>query len=170
MKEKVIMNEWKRKDVFEFFNNFEDPYAGIITPIEITIITNYIKNKNISITEMISYIILKSVNEVEDFKYCLEDGNVYKYDKINLSLTVLNSQNIMQYTNVIEYDADINKFLKTFRKEKHDAELECKEPEQLSANKIYISCLPWFRVISIKHPSYLKEIDSVPRITWSQIN
>lgn len=49
------------------------------------------------------------------------------------------------------------------------AELENKVKEKNSMNKIYISCVPWTRITSVKHPANFKEIDSVPRITWGKI-
>lgn len=169
MKQRIVVKNWKRKETFEFFSSFDDPYMGIGIPVDITSIINYIEGKDISITEMLSYLVLKSINEVDDFKYCLENGEVYKYDKINLSFTVLNSEKMIQFTNIIEYDKQIQNFLGQFRKEKKDAELGRKCKGKITVNNIYISCMPWCRVNFIKHPCLFNEVDSVPRILWGQI-
>ena len=169
MKNKVLVEKWDRKEIFDFFNSYDDPYTGVTTPINITNIIKYIKDNDITFYEMLCYIILQSINDIDEFKYCLEQGKVYKYDHINLSCTVLDSNNIMQFTNSIKYSNELKLFLKNFRKEKQDAELLIKDKEIQSVNNIYISCVPWFRITSVKHPSDFKNIDSNPRITWGKI-
>ena len=159
MKNKVSIEEWNRKDVFKFFSDYNDPYTGATVPINITNIIKYTKDNDITFYETLCYIILRSINDIDEFKYCFEKGDVYKYDYINLSCTVLNSDNIMQFTNVIEYNNDLKVFLKKFRKEKKDAELMKKDKKKQSVNNIYVSCSPWFRFTSVKHPSNFKNIE-----------
>ena len=110
MKTKIDINHWKRKRQFIFFSNFTNPYASVTSVLDVDKIVKISKSNKISFYGMMSYVVLKTLNEIEEFKYVLEDNSVYKYDKINVSFSVLDSSNSINFSRTIEY-ADFNKFI-----------------------------------------------------------
>ena len=48
MKEKIDINTWIRKDHFEFFNTFEEPFFGVTVDVDCTATYQEAKEKGIS--------------------------------------------------------------------------------------------------------------------------
>ncbi len=43
MRIKVDINNWKRKLAYETFSNYNDPYTGIVSKINITDLINFVR-------------------------------------------------------------------------------------------------------------------------------
>jgi len=83
---KTEIKDFKRMDLFKYYNERTNPFAFVTTKVEITNIYNYCKkNKNYYAT--IGYCVAKAMNQVEEFKYRYEDNKIYKYDLISPSFT-----------------------------------------------------------------------------------
>lgn len=125
MKTKIDIYNWKRKLAYETFSSYSDPYTGIVTKIDITNLINFCKQNKISFYGCMTYFVLKSLNDIDAFKYGFgkEDGNefVYKYDTLAATATVINSDNELNFTRYVEYDEDISNFLIEFSKATEDA-------------------------------------------------
>lgn len=48
MRSKVDISKWKRKLAYETFSNYDDPYTGIVTKIDVTNLIEFCKKNNIS--------------------------------------------------------------------------------------------------------------------------
>ena len=69
MRNKIDINNWKRKLAYKTFSNFSDPYTGIVTKIDITNLVNFWKENKISFYGCMTYFVLKSMNEIDAFSY-----------------------------------------------------------------------------------------------------
>ena len=167
MKTKIDINHWKRKKQFIFFSNFTNPYASVTSILDVDKLVKISKQNKISFYGMMSYMVLKTLNEIEEFKYVLEDNNVYKYDKINVSFSVLDSSNSINFSRTVEY-TDFDKFIKLFNDAKTEAESNAEIQYVKDFNKCYFTCLPWIRFTSVENPMNYKIVDSVPRICWGK--
>ena len=48
MKRKIDITKWNRKLAYETFSNYNDPYTGIVSKIDITDLINFCKQNSIS--------------------------------------------------------------------------------------------------------------------------
>ena len=175
MRTKVDINNWKRKLAYETFSSYRDPYIGIVTKINITNLINFCKQNKISFYGCMTYFVLKSMNEIDAFKYGFgkEDGNefVYKYDSLAVTATVINNDNELNFTRYIEYDEDISNFLIEFSKAIDDASNNVPYYKILglkNMNKINITCIPWIAFSNFKDAINLNEKNSKPKICWGK--
>ena len=167
MKTKIDINSWKRKKQFIFFSNFTNPYASVTSVLDVDKIVKISKESKISFYGIMSYVVLKTLNEIEEFKYVLENNDIYKYDKINISFSVLDTSNSINFSRTVEY-TNFNRFIELFDIAKKEAESNTKIKYIKDFNKCYITCLPWIRFTSVENPMNYKVIDSVPRICWGK--
>ena len=167
MKEKIDIDSWSRRDQYKFFSSFVNPYASLTSPINVDKIVKYSKNNNISFYGIMSYVVLKSINDIEEFKYVLENDGIYKYEKVNASFTVLTENNDLHFSRVAEFN-NFNKFISDFELLKNEAENNDVIEYEDCYNKIYITCMPWIRITSLTNPINYNDIDSVPRICWGK--
>ncbi len=175
MKTKIDINNWKRKLAYETFSSYSDPYTGIVTKIDITNLINFCKQNKISFYGCMTYFVLKSLNDIDAFKYGIgkEDGNefVYKYDTLAATATVINSDNELNFTRYVEYDEDISNFLIEFSKATEDASNNVPYYKILgleNMNKINITCIPWITFSNFKDAIDFNEKNSKPKICWGK--
>lgn len=175
MKTKIDINNWKRKLAYETFSSYSDPYTGIVTKIDITNLINFCKQNKISFYGCMTYFVLKSLNDIDAFKYGFgkEDGNefVYKYDTLAATATVINSDNELNFTRYVEYDEDISNFLIEFSKATEDASNNVPYYKILgleNMNKINITCIPWITFSNFKDAIDFNEKNSKPKICWGK--
>ena len=78
------IENWNRKDHFNFFKQLEEPFFGVCVPIDCTIAFQKSKKENSSF--FISYLhkALAAVNSVECFKYRISGDDIVIYDQIEI--------------------------------------------------------------------------------------
>ena len=175
MRTKIEIKNWKRKLAYETFLNYSDPYTGIVTKIEITNLVNFCKENKTSFYGCMTYFVLKSMNEIDEFKYGFgKEGDnefVYKYNSLAATLTVINNDNELNFTRYIEYNEDISNFLVEFSKATKDASNNIPYYKILgleNMNKINITCIPWITFSNFKDAIDFNEKSSKPKICWGK--
>ena len=83
MKQKIDLNNWPRKEHFEFFNQFDEPYHGVTVNIDCTIAYQTVKKNGVSFFLYYLYQALATSQTIEAFKLRIEENEVYKYDHID---------------------------------------------------------------------------------------
>lgn len=175
MKKQVNLADWSRKKAYKTFCDFDDPYTGITTTLDITNLVCMVKNANQSLYGTMTYLVLMSMNEIDAFKYGYGKDNgkydVYKYDDIAATVTVLTQNHELNFTRYIKYDNDYLKFMKEFNNANHDAEngVDYYKISNLdNMNKIQVTCLPWIKFNNFKDASNNLEKSSKPKVCWGK--
>jgi len=171
MKTKIDVNNWNRKEYFEFFTKFDDPNTGIVANIDCTVAYANAKALNESFYTYYLYKILKAVNSTEAFKYRIENGEVYRYDTIHCSSTVGRDDNSFGYSFFL-YDEDRKIFKSNVESEteriKRSTGLMLSE-ETARPDVIHFSALPWVSFTSLKHATNFSGHNGVPKISPGKI-
>jgi len=160
----IYKNSLHIKWQYNIFSTRSYPYLGITSPINIDYLVNFSKETHISFYALMSYIVMKTIQEIDEFKYVLDKDKIYKYDKINMSFTVLNEDLELRFSPMVTYDNDMLIFLKRFLNAKSIAEKNRNENTNSENNIVYITCTPWMRVTSLIQPMDEQKKDSIPRI------
>ena len=176
MKEKIYIDDWARKKAFKTFCDFDDPYTGVTTQLDVTNLVYMCKYMNSSFYGTMLYFVLMSMNGIDAYKYGYgktEDDafSVYKYDDIAATFTVLTSENELNFSRYVKFDCDYQKFMQNFSEAKLAAEHNVpyyKIPNLSDMNKIQVTCMPWIRYSNFKDPINKSEKSSKPKICWGQ--
>lgn len=175
MKRKIDITKWNRKLAYETFSNYNDPYTGIVSKIDITDLINFCKQNSISFYGCMTYFVLKSMNEIDAFSYGYGKENdevfVYKFDSLAVTATVINKDNELNFTRYIEYNDDISTFLLEFSKATKDAANDIpyyKITGLENMNKVNITCIPWISFSNFKDAINFNEKNSKPKICWGK--
>lgn len=175
MKTKIDINEWDRKLAFETFSKYDDPYTGIVSKIDITDLVEFCKKNKYSFYGCMTYFVLKSLNDIDAFKYGYgkekEGDIIYKYDDLAATATVINKKNELNFTRYIKFTEDISTFLIDFLNATKDASTDV-QYYKISGleymNKINITCIPWIAFSNFKDAIDFKEKSSKPKICWGK--
>jgi chloramphenicol O-acetyltransferase type A len=169
MKQKIDLATWNRKEHFEFFSTFEEPFFGITTPIEMTIA--YEKAKAMQIPFFVYYLhkTIAAVNQVENFRYRIEENEVVLYNEIDASATIMREDKTFGFS-FMKFHSNIDEFTKI-------AETEIERIQvtpglftrEFPTNIIHFSAIPWINFTSLTHSRSYTLPDSCPKVSWGKL-
>ena len=169
MKQELDLSTWNRKEHFEFFCKFEEPFFG--TTIQFDCTKAYAKSKELGVSFFIYYLhkTLVAVNNTENFRYRIQDEKVFIYDKINVSSTILRDDKTFGFSE-IEYDENLNVFIENYNTEatrvKNTSGLFTRDYNE---NIVHFSALPWINFTSISHSRSFTFPDSCPKFSFGKM-
>jgi chloramphenicol O-acetyltransferase type A len=168
MKKKINIQTWERKELFNFFKDFDEPYYGISADLECSGAYQYAKSRGISFFLYYLYLVLKAVNRTEAFRYRIEGDDLFLYDIIDGSSTIDRENGTFGFSN-IPYEEELDLFLEKATMEvarvRAGSHLFSNE---FGENIIHFSALPWIRFTSVSHPRQFGTDESIPKITMGQ--
>jgi chloramphenicol O-acetyltransferase type A len=169
MKQKIDLATWNRKEHFEFFSTFEEPFFGITTPIDMTIA--YEKAKAMQIPFFVYYLhkTIVAVNQVENFRYRIEENEVVLYNEIDASATIMRENKTFGFS-FMKFHSNIDEFTKI-------AETEIERIQvtpglftrEFPTNIIHFSAIPWINFTSLTHSRSYTLTDSCPKVSWGKL-
>ncbi|GAB1855522.1 chloramphenicol acetyltransferase [Flavobacteriaceae bacterium MHTCC 0001] len=169
MKVKEIdINSWDRKQHYEHFIKFKDPYFGVVVPFDVTTAYHASKTYHYSFFGRYLHDCMKAVNTVEPFKYRIKDEKVIIHDVIHASATIMRTNKTFGCS-FINFNEDLKVFL-------HHLEIEKQRiqnsndlfPPQNGSNCIHCSALPWVAFTGHKEP-VSGMFESVPKLGFSKL-
>ena len=168
MAEYLDLTNWARRDLFEFFRNYERPHFNICTRLDVTRLLNLLReHPGVSVSLAYLYFALRVANEIEPFRYRLKEGKVIVHDVINGGTTVLLPNESFSYA-YFDYQKDFEKFFlaagESIKRVQADGLLKPSMREDL----IYFTVLPWVSFTSFAHARTPGRGDSVPRIAFGK--
>lgn len=170
MKRIIDQNNWNRKEHFDFFSSFDEPFFGIVSEIDCTIAYRNAKSMNASFFLWYLHKSIMAVNMIEEFRYRLEGDKIVCFDEIHASSTIGRDDNTFAYS-FIRYSADFEQFVKSANNEieavKSSAGLRLNEDSK-RIDTIHYTSLPWFKLTGMSHPRNFRYKDSVPKISFGK--
>jgi chloramphenicol O-acetyltransferase type A len=165
------INNWKRKEHFEFFSKFDEPFFGIVSEIDCTVAYKISKENTMSFFANYLHKSLLAVNEIEEFKYRIDDDNIVIYDEIHASPAVIRDDDTFGYS-FVKYNPDFEIFNKSLQKEienvNNSVGLRLND-NAMRKDTIHYSSIPWNKFTGLTHARNFKNVDSVPKITFGKI-
>ena len=169
-KTKIDLQKWNRKEHFEFFSQMEEPFYGISLSIDCT--KAYQTAKAIQIPFFTYYLhkTLLAVNAVENFRLRIIDKEVYLFDRIDASVTVLREDKTFGFS-FMPLQEEIQAF----------QELVTQEIQRVQnttglftrdfplVNLIHFSAIPWIDFTSLSHARGFAYEDSCPKISFGKL-
>lgn len=171
MKRKLDLTTWNRRTHFEFFTKFEEPFYGLTFTVDCTKAYETAKEKGISFFIYYLHKTLAAVNEVENFRYRIEDGEVFVYDKINVSATIMREDTTFGFS-FMEFFPDFEEFnTKTIAEIERIQNTEGLLTRDFSGlyNLIHFSSIPWVDFTSLSHARSFTFPDSCPKISFGKM-
>ena len=89
----IDLDNWPRKEHYLFFREFEYPYFSLCADMDISAFLPLVKDKEISFTAAIMYLVARVANGIPEFRQRIREGSPIEHDLVHPSATVL-SQNV----------------------------------------------------------------------------
>lgn len=169
MKQEIDLSNWKRRDHFEIFRRYDEPLFGITVRMECSSAHKHAKELNYPFSLYYLYLSLKAANEIEEFRYRIEENKVFCYDNVGAAPTVFRKDETFGFA-YFPYNEDIELFVKQAKAETKRVKTEkgLKFPH-LEEDVLHYSTLPWADFTSLNHARDFKRNRSIPKVTFGKI-
>ncbi|AMR26371.1 chloramphenicol acetyltransferase [Hymenobacter psoromatis] len=171
MKQLIDLATWPRREHFEFFSAFEEPFFGLVAEVDCTHAQAEAKRLGVSFFLYYLHHALQAANQVEAFRYRIEAGQVYCYDHVHASATIGRPDHTFSFS-FLEQHADLAEFVA-------GAEVEIAAVRQTSGlglsertgrpDVLHCSAIPWVRFTGLTHARSFRHPDSCPKISFGQV-
>lgn len=165
--EVINIETWERKQHYSIFKNYLQPRYDISFELEVTHFYTKIKEERLSFTLAMIFAIATCANEIEEFRYRFVDGEVVKYNELNLSFTYLNKETELMKNVVVEMRENIHDFVT------YAYEVANNQKEYFTGpmgNDIYqFSAIPWISYTHFSHTDSGKKDNATPIFDWGKI-
>jgi chloramphenicol O-acetyltransferase type A len=160
---------WPRRELFDFYRDFDKPYFNICTRLDVTNLLSELRNhRGVSVALTYHYFALKGANEVEQFRYRLRNGQVLVHEVINGGTTLMlpNETFTLVYFDYADtFDKFIGPAQQAIAEAKKDGGFR---PRHEDDARIHCTTLPWISFTSFSHARNWRREDSVPKISFGK--
>jgi chloramphenicol O-acetyltransferase type A len=169
MKQRVDIASWERRDHFQFFNSFEEPFFGIVVEVDCTKAYHAAKAQGISFFLYYLHASLTAANETTAFRYRILDNEVWLFETIHASPTINRPDGTFGFA-YMDFMTDRESFIRA-------AQLEIERVQQSSGlipalsgeNVIHYSSIPWIRFTALSHARSFRHRDRLPKISFGKM-
>ena len=82
-RQKINLETWERRSLFNFFKSFTEPYHGVCVRIDCTDTFRYAKEHRLSVFLSLLHRSLVAAHQVENFRTRIVDSAIWRYEQIN---------------------------------------------------------------------------------------
>lgn len=150
MKEINIEN-WERKNQFEFFKNYEDPFFNITATLDVTVLYNHCKQHKMSFFLASLYVANQAMNQIPAFKLRLKNDKIIEFSKIHIDSTVLNEDNTFSFCH-FETFPTLFEFMKNGTEILSDHRNGIEDDSHVyDLDVAHSTSIPWVSITGFKH-------------------
>ena len=164
----IPLEEWPRKEHYQFFRDFDYPYFSLCADMDVSIFTPMIKAHKISFTAAMMYLIARVANGIPEFRQQIREEGPIEHPVVHPSATILSRDDLFTFCTV-KYESEFREFI---RKAEREIALVKEQPgleEKIQDDSmLFMSSIPWVSFTSFHHPLKLHPADSVPRFAWGK--
>lgn len=164
------IENWNRKEHFEFFSTYDDPFFGVSTEVDCTKTYNYSKANNISFFSLYLHMSLVAANKIEAFRYRIIDDKVAVYNQIHASSTIARKDGTFGFS-FVPFSTEFELFNENLRLEITRIENTTGlglDDKTKRYDIFHYSSVPWIKFSGVSHARNFKVADSSPKITFGK--
>jgi chloramphenicol O-acetyltransferase type A len=169
--EYLNLANWSRRELFEFFIGYSNPYFNVCAQVDVTNLVALVREcPGVRISLALHYFALRVANEIEPFRYRLKDEKVFVYDVINGGTTVLLPNESFAYA-YFDYQPDFEKFVADAARAVDNIRNGSGPLKpSMRDDLIYFTSLPWISFTSFAHARTGGRGESIPRIVFGKFS
>jgi chloramphenicol O-acetyltransferase type A len=164
----IDMQTWSRREHFHKFHAFDQPHFGLCAPVDLTAFYPAFKQRGVSFTVAIVYVLARAANAIPEFRYRIRGETVVEHEVVHPSTTILAGEDLFSFC-TIDYVEDFSEFAASAaEKIAHVKEHPTLEDGPGQDDLLFMTAIPWVSFTSFLHPLHLHPVDSVPRFAWGK--
>ncbi len=163
------LNQWSRKNQFEFFKKYDNPFFNICSSLDVTELYKLCQQQQLSFATALLFASIDAANKVKEFRYRLKGDGVVVYDSIYAGSTILNDDETFNFC-YFDYDGDFSHFNANaiLQIENNKKGVVAFDGRNQDLDIIHFSTIPWISFTSFSNPRNFKTNDSIPKIVFGK--
>lgn len=164
----VDLETWNRKEAFEFFKDYEDPFFNVTVNIDATRLHQLCSAYGLSFAAACVFYSQKSVNSIREFRIRLIEGKPVEFERVEATQTVLQDDESFTFC-YLGFNEDLKEFCAEAAAAVEDYKAKRTfDVESDRLDLVYYSVIPWISFTSFKHASKLNPDQTIPRIVFGK--
>ncbi len=165
----IDIETWPRKQTYEFFKNYDDPFFNFTANLDVGHLYRFCKENGLAFSLTALYFSLVAANDIREFRIRMLDGRLVEFDGIHATQTILNDDETFSFC-YFEMQKEVFEFNRTGKAavDKYK-NLKSFDVETERVDLIYYSVIPWVSFTSFKHASRSDKTQTIPRIVFGKI-
>lgn len=166
----IDYQKWNRKEHFEFFSKYDNPFFGVATVINCT--ESFLQCKKNGTSFFANYLhkSLLAANNVDALRYRILEKEIVDVNVIHAGTTIGRSDGTFGFS-FIKYTDNLKEFSHALKKEIEVVENSSglrADRNAMRLDLIHYSTLPWIKFTGLTHARNYQSSDSVPKITFGK--
>ncbi len=164
----INLETWSRRELFKVFSVWDQPHFNMCANVDLTPFYLVIKQRGISFTVAIVYVLARAANAIPEFRYRIRSGEVVEHETVHPSTTILTREELFSFC-TFDYVEDFTLF--AARAAEQIAYMQAHPRVENVPGKddlLYMTAIPWVSFTSFMHPFHFHPADSVPRFAWGK--
>ncbi len=164
------LDTWNRREHFELFSKYKEPYWGLTVEIDVTIAKCLADSLSVSLYIYYLHAAVHAANQIKEFSYRIDENNrIVVYDEIHASSTLNREDGSFGFSQ-ITYAEDFSDFLAHANKEIERVQTSSSLFGSVHTdNVIFFSALPWVHFTSLSHARNFETTKGIPMISFGKI-
>lgn len=152
--QKVDFNSWRRLTHYNTFKDIYIPQFSICSRIDVTNLVN----TKVNFFNAFLFKIMKASNQVNEFKYRIVNGDVFKFEHLDVNFNLLADNNCF-VSKRLSYEENYDLFSSKLQSIKDNVPMlgELKIDPSEDMGLVITSYLPWMDIQSINEPIFNKD-------------
>ena len=163
-----------RRDRFALFDSMDSPAVNICFTLELPDFRPWCKEQGLAPFHVLLCAVLRSILKVENFRYRILDGEVFRIDRLTPSFTVINQNRDLNFAQFAWSD-DLREFVARGIAAREEAssmaalndKYRSMSPRE-AKEQVFITCIPWLDFTSIQHPTASLGSPDIPALAWGR--
>ena len=155
MKRTIDLATWSRREYYEFFGRMDNPYTGVVAEVDVTLLYQHSKQAGDSFYLRYLHALMRAVNEVEELRCRIEQGQVVCHDRIHVEPTQARPDGSFGF-NYFPYDPSFKQFAADAQADMAyvaaGSGLMLRKENMESTDVVYFTVLPWVSFSALAHP------------------
>ena len=169
MRHQLDLASWPRRDHFQFFRRFEEPFFGVCVEVDCTAAYDRSKVGGHSFFLHYLHCTLAAANATEPFRYRISGDDVWIYDEVHASPTINRPNGTFGFA-YMNWHPDRAVFLQEAAAETERVRAGTGlVPAVSGENVLHCSSMPWLRFTGLSHARSFSFPDSCPKIAFGKM-
>jgi len=163
-----VVDTYYRQAHFDFFSAYSSPFYCLTFELDVTGVREFARVHGYSTYFNLCYLVTKAMQDIEDFRYRIVDGDIVLYEQLHFRSAVPTADAPFAFAR-FEYIDDIHEAnaaaVEIIERAKAEVYLE-EEPRH--GNFVFYSALPLVPFTSLTHVPSDNPTDSQPKVTFGK--
>ena len=166
---KIDIENWKRKDIYDFFINQRRIVVSLTVDIDVTKLVGFVKSNGYKFYPTMIWAVSQVINSHDEFKYGYnEQGELIKWDYVSPYYAEFHQEDESFSKILTEYTGDLASFHKAYLENKEKYASYRGFDLKIPPNFFDISCLPWVKYSHVDSHVFDEGKFLAPVIVWGK--